>query len=115
MIPAPPPIVEQVASVHDGDTLTLASGTRIRLRAIDANELNGTCHTTCAARSAIEARDNLAKIALGRQATCVPTGMSYRRVVAWCSVAGVDLSCAQYRGGFAIYWRHYDPRKELCR
>lgn len=98
----------QVTSVTDGDTFRIGA-TRIRLEAIDANELHGGCHTVCAPRSAAEARDNLARLALGRTVTCESHGLSYRRVVAFCSVDGVDLSCAQVRGGFAIVWAKYDP------
>jgi hypothetical protein len=43
------------------------------------------------------ARDSLAGLALNRGATCLPTGESYDRVVAWCSVPAAgrsfDLSC----------------------
>jgi endonuclease YncB( thermonuclease family) len=107
-----------VASVHDGDTMRCADGTRIRLQGIDANELDGTCHHACAAGTADEARHYLEVMALGRAATCIRTGTSYRRVTAWCRVDNdlgprTDLSCAQVAAGHAIIWRRYDPHHRL--
>lgn len=37
-----------VLSVTDGDTLRCVTVERVRLAAVDANELNGTCHRQCA-------------------------------------------------------------------
>lgn len=103
----------QVQAVHDGDTFRCADNTRIRLQGIDANELNGSCHVSCAALSATEARDALSRLALGRTVSCVPTGTSYRRVTAWCSIRGTDLSCEMVRSGAAVVWRRYDPAGRL--
>jgi endonuclease YncB( thermonuclease family) len=102
-------IAGTVTNVHDGDTFRIGD-TRIRLAAIDANEMGGACHTICAAMPAPAARDHLAKLALGRRIVCQQTGMSYRRVVAFCRVGKVDLSCAQVKAGAAIIWDKYDPR-----
>jgi len=77
-----------VVSVHDGDTMRCADGTRVRLQGIDANEMDGSCHHECASLSAIAARDYLGWLASGKTALCSPTGTSYRRVTAWCSVTG---------------------------
>jgi endonuclease YncB( thermonuclease family) len=114
------PITCQVASVHDGDTLRCVDGTRIRLQGIDANELDGSCHNRCAAVDALGAKHNLEKLALGKVATCVPTGRSYRRVTAWCSISGhgsrmQDLSCAQVALGAAVIWRRFDREHRLDR
>jgi len=96
----------RVATVHDGDTIRCADGTRVRLQGIDANELDGSCHTTCARLSADRARARLESLSLRQTLRCSPTGRSYRRVVAWCSVRlrgrMVDLSCAQVETGTAI-------------
>ncbi len=102
-----------VVSVHDGDTMRCADGTRVRLQGIDANELNGSCHFACAAQSAQSAQGNLARLTLNREATCVPTGKSYDRVTAWCSIGTVDLSCAQVSAGAAVVWSKYDPDGRL--
>lgn len=94
-----------VVSIHDGDTLTCADRTRVRLAAIDAPEVDG-CHgkpgRSCVAGDGFASRDNLASLALRKTIACSKVGMSYRRVVARCSIGGVDLSCAQVRGGFAV-------------
>jgi endonuclease YncB( thermonuclease family) len=110
----------RVVSVHDGDTIRCADGTRVRLQGIDANELDGSCHTTCAPLSASAARDRLSGLALGKPAQCVSTGKSYRRVTAWCAATGVngrpvDLSCAQVAAGAAVIWRRFDPDHRLDR
>jgi endonuclease YncB( thermonuclease family) len=108
----------KVVAVHDGDTMRCADGTRVRLQGIDANELDGTCHTRCARLPADQARRHLSDFALGRTASCRPTGTSYRRITAWCAVAApdgsaIDLSCAQVVAQAAIVWRRYDPRHRL--
>ncbi len=108
-------IVGVVVGVHDGDTMRLDNGTSIRLQGIDANEMDGTCHNECAPMSARDARDNLEALALNQTATCEATGTSYKRVTAWCSVGGRDLSCEQVRAGAATRWARYDPRGRLLR
>lgn len=100
--------------VHDGDTLTLASGTRIRLAGIDANEMNGRCHNGCAPLSAKAARDALSALVLHQRIDCEPTGQSYKRVVAWCRFGRTDLSCAQVARGAAIVWQKFDPEGRLA-
>lgn len=112
----------RVASVHDGDTLRCADGTRIRLQGIDANELDGSCHHACATLPADMARDHLRDLVMGRSVACRSTGTSYRRIVASCSVIGpdgrrIDLSCEQIATAGAVIWRRYDPHHHLdhCR
>jgi endonuclease YncB( thermonuclease family) len=111
----PQPIRCEVVAVHDGDTMRCSDGASIRLQGIDANELDGSCHTTCAILTARDARDNLAQLALGRRVSCEQTGTSCRRVTAWCSVGGVDLSCAQVHAGAAVRWAQYDRQGRLLR
>ena len=108
----------RVASVHDGDTMRCADGTRVRLQGIDANELDGSCHHLCARMPAIAARALLIQLTLGQVASCLATGRSYRRMVAWCSVMTasgrpVDLSCELVSRQAAIVWRKFDPRGRL--
>ncbi|WP_174292550.1 thermonuclease family protein [Sphingomonas bacterium] len=93
-----------VIRVHDGDTFTCASGVRIRLQAIDAPEI-GQCRGhggRCVSGDGYASRDALRRLALGRTALCRPSGRSYDRIVALCSVGAVDLSCAQMRSGQAV-------------
>jgi endonuclease YncB( thermonuclease family) len=120
LVAAGQPFPCHVVAVHDGDTMRCADGTRVRLQGIDANELDGTCHTVCARQTALQARATLTRLALGRTAHCASTGRSYRRVVAWCSVEAGDgsprdLSCELVARQAAIVWRAYDPRGRLDR
>jgi endonuclease YncB( thermonuclease family) len=100
-------IAGTVTNVHDGDTFRIGD-IRVRLAAVDANEMNGTCHLGCARLSAQASRDHLARLALGRYVECERTGTSYHRVVAFCRVGDMDLSCAQVRSGAAVIWDKYD-------
>lgn len=115
------PFACKVSAVHDGDTIRCADGLRVRLQGIDANELDGTCHDNqCAAMTPVAARDHLAHLALGKTVTCTPTGTSYSRVTAWCSLRRllkkpIDLSCFQVKAGAARIWRRYDPTRRLDR
>ena len=90
-----------VVRVHDGDTFTCASGARIRLQAIDAPEI-GACRGRCVSGDGYASRNALRQLALGRTALCRPSGRSYDRIVALCSVGAIDLSCAQLRSGQAV-------------
>ncbi len=96
-----------VTNVRDGDTFRIGD-TRIRLAAIDANEMNGSCHNECAAMSPTASRDNLARLALGQRVECEQTGTSYNRIAAFCRVGHTDLSCAQVKAGAAIICDKYD-------
>lgn len=97
-----------VIAVHDGDTFRCGDGTRIRIAAVDANELDGSCHGECAPMSADKAQRRLEHLVLGRTVQCQQTGTSYERVVAFCSIGDIDVSCSQARAGAAIYLPRYD-------
>jgi endonuclease YncB( thermonuclease family) len=105
-----------VAGVTDGDTLRCADGTRVALHAIDAPEL-GSCPRgrDCAPGDPNKAKAALTRIALGKRLRCEQTGKIGNGVTAWCSVAGADLSCALYRGGWAVRLPHTDRPRRLCR
>jgi endonuclease YncB( thermonuclease family) len=49
----------------------------------------------------------------GRTLSCRAVGTSYKRVVAFCSASGVDLSCAQVRAGHAS--KRYSEKDRVCR
>ena len=110
----------RVKSVYDGDTLTCFGGTRVRLQAVAAREMEGnSCRPghPCPAASARAARDTLRALApVGRTLTCERTGTSYDRVTAWCwNGAGQELSCGMVESGTALLWAKYDPAGEICR
>ena len=112
--------------VWDGDgPIWCAEGPRIRLAAIAAREIDGTCRRgqPCPSASGEAARDHLVQLLGGPRGTtrdghvlvagpplrCRSVGPDdYRRTVAWCSTARVgDLSCAQVRAGVALRWQRY--------
>lgn len=107
-----------VVSVHDGDTLTCRDGTKVRLAAIDAPEI-GPCRgrrgRVCVPGDGPASRNALNRLVLGRTIRCEKAGMSYQRVVAWCGLNGIDLSCSMMRGGYAVRVAQYDRRARLCR
>ena len=106
----------QVTRVHDGDTLTCSSGVRVRLNAINARELDGSCGTghPCPTASGTAARDYLRRLALGQTLACRQTGTSYNRVTAWCAAEnGADLSCAMVTAGMAARWERFDREGRL--
>lgn len=106
------PFICQVAAVHDGDTFTCADGRKVRLAGVDANELDGKCHSTCAAMPARAARAYVGRLIYRQRLSCVQVGTSYRRFVARCTLPdGRSLSCAVIAAGAAVrwdrYWREY--------
>ncbi|MGB3723382.1 MAG: thermonuclease family protein [Pacificimonas sp.] len=107
-----------VTSVHDGDgPIYCRGGTKIRLTAIAARELDDSCrpHHPCPAASGAQARQALTALAAGQLLSCEATGESYGRVTAWCwRPDGVELNCAMVRRGAALHWARYDPAGRLC-
>lgn len=99
-----------VASIHDGDSLRCADGTRIRLAGIDAPEL-AACHgrrgRICVPGDAQASKRALEHLIAGRTLRCRAVGTSYGRVTAWCRAGSVDISCALVRGGYAARWDRY--------
>lgn len=97
------------ARVIDGDSLEVG-GVSIRLFGIDAPERDQDCRdasrkTYACGRASLRA---LAAVIAGRDITCSPVDVDqYKRDVAVCTVAGVDLGDAMVRGGHALdYTRH---------
>jgi endonuclease YncB( thermonuclease family) len=106
-----------VAHVTDGDTFRCSNGTRVRLASIDTPEMPGACRPgrSCAPGNPYAAKAALQRLIGGRTVQCQSVGMSYNRVAAWCSVNGVDLSCAMVRSGHAIGLARHDREGRLCR
>lgn len=102
------------AVVNDGDSLTIG-GERVRLRGIDAPELDQICRVgqgdyPCGRRS----RAALAELIGGRTVTC--TGWErdrYGRLLAECRAGGTDLNRSQVEAGWAVaYGSHRDAEAE---
>jgi micrococcal nuclease len=111
-----------VARILDGDTFVCASGVRVRLRAIDAPEMPGHCRRgrQCAPGDPYASKAALTRLAYRQTLTCIADGRTHDRVAAWCSVSGFlrirrDLSCLQFRAGYAVREAKYDRDGRLCR
>ncbi|HEY9685917.1 MAG TPA: thermonuclease family protein [Coleofasciculaceae cyanobacterium] len=92
-------LVERVISVHDGDTLTIEDGQRIRLYGIDAPELSQPLGKT--------ARDYLKAQVLNHSITLECRDQSYKRqiCVVWRDME--DMAQAMVRQGWAFDYKHY--------
>lgn len=103
----------------DGDTLVCRVGLKrvhLRLNGIDSPELPGHCHGNrhCAPGDPYAAKDNAARLIAGHTVTWRDLGTDrYGRTIAEAYAGGVDISCAQLRGGFAIYKPRWDNGKTL--
>lgn len=97
------------ASVIDGDTIEIHRQ-RIRLSGIDAPESDQLCRGDdslpygCGAKAANE----LDRFIAGRPVSCIDIDeRTYKRVVAVCTVGGVDLADWMVRQGLAFDWHKY--------
>ena len=118
-----------VSRVHDGDgPLWCSNGIKVRIAGVQAPDFESAepcrrhdtsrANYTCDDASADRSRRIVERIVLHRTMICQPMGMSYKRVVARCTLAdGRSLSCAAIAAGAAArwdrYWRQY--RMGECR
>ncbi len=112
-----------VVRVHDGDgPLWCRSGEKVRVVGIQAPDFESAepCrrpdarrdNSTCDDRAAARSQRIVSVLVVGKRLTCQPTGMSYSRIVARCTLPdGRSLSCAAIAAGAAVrwdrYWRRY--------
>lgn len=90
--------------VVDGDTVRCGE-TLVRLSSIDAPELPGHCrrNRACTPGDPYASTENLRRLVGSNPLVCNQVDQDhYGRAVAFCTAAGVDLSCAQVGGGFAV-------------
>ena len=88
----------------DGDTIR-CNGKRVRLLNIDAPEMPGHCRKgrKCTRGNPHASTANIVRLIGSGPVSCSPDGMDrYGRTLALCSARGVDFSCAQVAGGFAV-------------
>ena len=97
------------ASIIDGDTLEI-HGIRIRLWGIDAPESDQLCrnddseHYRCGQKAA----NDLDALIARRPVECVEVDHDrYKRTVAVCNVAGIDLAEWLVQNGLALDWPQY--------
>ena len=108
--------VEGRATVNDGDTITLGAE-RIRLRGIDAPEFDQQCRSggtdyACGRRS----REALVALIGGRPVSCSGDGRDrYGRILAVCSVGGVNINSRQVETGWAIAYGDYRSEEDVAR
>lgn len=94
----------------DGDTLRCGAE-RVRLIGIDAPELPGHCAGArrCAPGDPWASKAALEQQVRGRWVRLDRRGTDhYGRTLAYPYVGALNLSCAQLRGGFAVYKRNWD-------
>ena len=99
----------------DGDTLSCHDGRgrteHVRLLGIDAPELPGHCRVgrTCVPGDPFASKAALAAAVTGHRVRIERYKLDlYGRTLAFVSWRGKDLSCAQLRGGFAVYKPRWD-------
>lgn len=111
--------VSGTARAIDGDTIDL-QGVRIRLLGIDAPESGQACRDAqntpypCGER----ARMALAEMIAGRVVSCsIERYDRYRRGLAVCTVAGLDLNAEMVRRGAAVAYidRRYQGQEQEAR
>lgn len=108
-----------VVRVHDGDgPLWCRSGEKVRVAGIQAPDFESAepCRRpdarrgnyTCDDRAAARSHRIVSGLVFGKRLTCQPTGKSYSRIVARCTLPdGRSLSCATIAAGAAVRWEQY--------
>ena len=120
--------------VWDGDgPIWCAEGPKIRLAAIAAREIDGSCKPghPCPDASGTAARDALVVLlggakgrsreghvlVAGKPLRCTSEGSGKGdRTAARCWTSGhLEINCAMVRRGYALRWPTYDRKRKLCR
>jgi endonuclease YncB( thermonuclease family) len=95
-----------VASVTDGDTIEIR-GQAIRIHGVDAPERGKRCGDVNVYQQASLA---LADIIGTQTVSCAPNGRDGDRIVATCSVGGVDVAETTTEQGWTRDWPRYSSR-----
>lgn len=101
-----PASAQLVVDVHDGDTLRLQSGQRVRLWGIDAPELKQAY--------GVASRDHLARLVSGKVVRLEPHGEDrYGRLLAVVWVGQTCCNESLLKAGLAWWYRKYTPGERL--
>lgn len=108
--------IEGRASVVDGDSLVIGDA-RIRLRGMDAPELDQTClRDGNAYACGREAREALARLVGSRPVACAAREKDrYGRLVADCLVEASELGRAQVAAGWAMAYGDFEKEEAAAR
>jgi endonuclease YncB( thermonuclease family) len=118
LVPADDRFSCRVSSITDGDTLRCTDGTRIRLHAVAAREMDETCSSghPCPTASGASAKAELQRLAGGKSLSCSRTGRSFDRVTAICwTPENLEVNCAMIRSGQAVVWDRFAREEPICR
>jgi endonuclease YncB( thermonuclease family) len=109
--------LEGRAQVTDGDTIRIGES-RIRLKGIDAPELEQRCSRAGRSYACGEtSRRALIDLVSGETVRCRATGRDrYQRILARCTVNGRDIGTRMVEEGWAVsYGRDYDDEESRAR
>ena len=104
------------AVINDGDSITLAAE-RIRLRGLDAPELNQVCRRQgaeypCGRR----AREALVDLIDGRPVACAGWERDrYARLLASCTAGGRDINRMMVESGWAVAYGQFEAEEQAAR
>lgn len=129
MLAALPAFTCDVVRVHDGDgPLWCRSGEKVRVAGIQAPDFESAepcrrpdtrrTNYRCDDRAAARSQRIVSSLVMGKRLTCQPTGTSYSRIVARCTLPdGRSLSCAAIAAGAATRWDQFWRRYHMgeCR
>ena len=106
------------AAAIDGDTIRCANLGRVRLLGIDAPEMAGHCRRgrDCAPGAPLARKRAMTRALGASRITVEPIAHDrYNRVVGIVRAGRVNLSCAQLRGGLAVYKPQWDNGRRIAK
>jgi len=109
--------LEGRAHVTDGDTIQIGDD-RIRLKGIDAPEMEQTCSRSGRSyRCGVAARQALMDLVSGESVQCRAAGRDrFQRILARCTVRGSDIGARMVEEGWALsYGRGYEVEEGRAR
>ncbi len=108
--------INGIARISDGDSLVI-KGRRIRLKGIDAPELDQKCDEKNQSwPCGVKAKSALSQLIRGQQVECRSENLDkYRRLLAVCTLSGKDIGKWMVTNGWAISYGDYKIDEALAR